>query len=195
MATKPTGADRRAQRTRHAIRQAAIAVARERGLGAASGREITERANVSRGTFYAHCADKDALIAAIARQDYRRRVAPLSPTSVWDDQALRLLNRHTLEYVQDVYLTHASPHHSPEVGALIARIVIDEVRTLLAASLDQNRRGIGAQDAPTETVATAMAWAIYGTAVHWGQQPDGRSLAQTVDDLFRIVVRAVAPAR
>lgn len=195
MATKSTGADRRAQRTRRAIRQAAIAVARERGLGAATVREITERANVSRGTFYAHYADKDALIAAIARQDYQRRVAPLSPSSVWDDQALRLLIRHTLEYVRDVYLTHASPRHSPEVGALIARVVIDEVRTLLAVSLDQSRHGIGEQDAPPETVATAMAWAIYGTAVHCGQQLDGRSLAQTVDDLFQIVVRAVAPAR
>ena len=48
---------------------------------------------------------------------------------------------------------------------------------------------------PPETAATTLARAIYGTASEWSQHPEVRALAVMTDDLFQIVIAAVAPVR
>ncbi|GCE27542.1 hypothetical protein KDA_30260 [Dictyobacter alpinus] len=70
MATRKRQEDRRIQRTRQVLQQAFVEVVREKGEALSSLREIekrfvamsiqeiTERANVNRGTFYLHFTDK-----------------------------------------------------------------------------------------------------------------------------------------
>ncbi|GCE29255.1 hypothetical protein KDA_47390 [Dictyobacter alpinus] len=71
MATPPKNVDLRAQRTRQLLWQAFLDIMQEKGFTAMSIQEITERANVHRGTFYAHFADKYALLEAILREEFR----------------------------------------------------------------------------------------------------------------------------
>lgn len=54
--------DRRVRRTRQLIRDAFIALARERGYDRVSVQDILDRADVGRSTFYAHYRDKDDLL-------------------------------------------------------------------------------------------------------------------------------------
>lgn len=68
------GVDRRVRRTRQALRRAALEVVREKGFRAARVSEIADRADVHRGTFYAHYADKFALADDLLRAEFRRRV-------------------------------------------------------------------------------------------------------------------------
>lgn len=56
-----TRPDRRVQRTRELLRQALIALIRERGYDAVTIQEIADRANVGRTTFYLHYPSKDDL--------------------------------------------------------------------------------------------------------------------------------------
>ncbi|MEW5939575.1 MAG: TetR/AcrR family transcriptional regulator [Chloroflexota bacterium] len=56
--------DRRSQRTRQALGDAFIELLMEKGYEAVSIKDIIERANVGRSTFYAHYADKDELFAS-----------------------------------------------------------------------------------------------------------------------------------
>ncbi|ALS75942.1 TetR family transcriptional regulator [Planococcus rifietoensis] len=51
-------ADLRVIRTQRAIRSALIALIEEKGFEAMSVKDITERANINRGTFYSHYEDK-----------------------------------------------------------------------------------------------------------------------------------------
>lgn len=51
-------ADLRVVRTQRAIRSALIALIEEKGFEAMSVKDITERANINRGTFYSHYEDK-----------------------------------------------------------------------------------------------------------------------------------------
>jgi len=68
MATPPKRVDRRVQRTRQLLRQAAIEIMQEKGFLEMTIQNIADRANVNRGTFYAHFADKYALLDEIIRE-------------------------------------------------------------------------------------------------------------------------------
>jgi AcrR family transcriptional regulator len=56
--------DRRSQRTRQVIGDAFVELLMERGYEGFSIKDIIERANVGRSTFYSHFADKDELFAS-----------------------------------------------------------------------------------------------------------------------------------
>lgn len=56
--------DRRSQRTRRALGDALVELMMERGYDAISIKDIIERANVGRSTFYSHYADKDELFVS-----------------------------------------------------------------------------------------------------------------------------------
>ena len=57
--------DRRVQKTRKLLQDALIELVAEKSYESASIREILERANVGRSTFYAHFQDKDQLLHSI----------------------------------------------------------------------------------------------------------------------------------
>jgi len=56
--------DRRSQRTRQALGSALMELMMEQGYESVSIKDIADRANVGRSTFYAHYADKDELFAS-----------------------------------------------------------------------------------------------------------------------------------
>jgi AcrR family transcriptional regulator len=53
--------DRRSQRTRHLLSMAFVELLKEKGYSAITVRDLIERANIGRSTFYAHFRDKDDL--------------------------------------------------------------------------------------------------------------------------------------
>src|SRR5690348_9052717 len=84
MATPPKNVDRRVQRTRQLLRQAFVEVAQEKGLTAVSVQDITERANIHRGTFYTHYEDKYALVYSLIREEIQYILSgKLPPVPQW----------------------------------------------------------------------------------------------------------------
>ena len=79
MTTLPRRRDRRRSRTSQLIRQAAREVMFEKGFGATSIQDITERANINRVTFYAHFEDKYALVEAIVREKFQNHLVKTLP--------------------------------------------------------------------------------------------------------------------
>jgi AcrR family transcriptional regulator len=59
---RPELPDRRVQRTKASLRNALIGLAREKPYATIAVKEILERANVGRSTFYSHFSDKDELL-------------------------------------------------------------------------------------------------------------------------------------
>ncbi len=57
--------DRRVQKTRKLLQDALVELVAEKGYESVSIREILDRANVGRSTFYAHFQDKDQLLQSI----------------------------------------------------------------------------------------------------------------------------------
>jgi AcrR family transcriptional regulator len=58
----PETADRRVQRTKASLHDALIGLAREKPYPSIAVKEILDRANVGRSTFYTHFSDKDDLL-------------------------------------------------------------------------------------------------------------------------------------
>lgn len=68
---------RRKQRTRYLLMQAAAELVLEKGYDAVSIQDITDRADMGRGTFYIHFADKEALFTEILREHAEATVAQI----------------------------------------------------------------------------------------------------------------------
>src|SRR5436853_6568423 len=116
MATQKRHEDRRVQRTRQVLQQAFVEVVQEKGLAVTSLRgiekcfaatsiqEITERANVNRGTFYLHFTDKYMLADAVVRERFHQQLATVLPSERrWDRRTLRLLILAVLNVLEEKY--------------------------------------------------------------------------------------------
>jgi AcrR family transcriptional regulator len=166
MATASKGQDRRAQRTRQVLRQAFLDVAQEKGMMTASIQEITERANVSRGTFYAHYADKCALIETIVRENFQRLVGPLPLACTSRSQTFHLLIQAVLVYFKRTYQRH---HLHPEVAVRVEQAIHEELYGLILTWLQQSKNNEDHPRVSLEMRAQMISWAIFGAAVQWSQ--------------------------
>jgi AcrR family transcriptional regulator len=76
--SEPTRRERKKDETRRRIFDAAIALFRERGFEATTVDDITERADVGRGTFFNHFPRKDAVLAFLSEERSREAEENLS---------------------------------------------------------------------------------------------------------------------
>ncbi len=122
MTTLKRKEDRRIQRTRQMLQQAFKEITREKnesvmgiwgaekGLQAMSIQEITERANVNRGTFYLHFADKYLLAETVIREQFRQLVTATLPSSPrWDEKTLHALIQVLLDSFEHKYCHEHHP--------------------------------------------------------------------------------------
>lgn len=130
--------DRRIQRTRRLLEQAVLELARERDLDAIAVSDITERAGVSRVTFYDHYAGRDELLIAAMEQAFveiAQATAGLysagGPVPEEPPRALVDLLSHIAEHAA-VYRTM--------LGARGSALFADAMRQRMTASLAASRR-------------------------------------------------------
>lgn len=186
MATPPKNVDRRVQRTRQLLRQAFVEVAQEKGLAAVSVQDITERANIHRGTFYTHYEDKSALVYSLIREEVQRILSSKLPSvSEWDRWTLRLLIRTTLENFKGV---HRQCHPSALLDPLIERATREVLTEILTAWLSQSKQARWKM--PPETMAQLMSWTIFGAAVQWSQEKT-RTAEQAANDVLLMITEGL----
>ena len=185
MATSAKGVDRRAQRTRQMIRQAFIELASEKGLIAATVQEITERANISRGTFYAHYADKYDLVDAIVREEFQRNIGTGFSAKKWNRQTLYWLIQTLLGFFKDLYQRH---NRSREIAPFLEKAIQEELNSLVLSLLKENNKQTSGTYISLETMAQIISWTIYGAALQWSQTTTTITAEQMADDVVRIIM-------
>jgi len=193
MATPKKHEDRRIQRTRQVLRQAFIEVMLEKGFAATSIQDITERANVNRGTFYLHFADKYELLDTIIREEFHRQVSMLPPASRWDRETLLLLIQTMLDSFEKKYRHQPASLLVPV--PLLERAMHEELTELLLTWLKQARHketGATRGRVPLETMARVVSWAIFGTAVQWSQEETTMSSEQMAHAILFVILEGVA---
>src|SRR6266700_5592518 len=189
MATSPRSMDRRTARTRQLLRQASIEVMQEKGFTATSVQEITERANVNRGTFYAHFSDKYALLEALIREEFQHRVInTFPPISQRDRRTLHVLIQTVLEDFKSVY---RQCHPLGIIDPLIVQVVQQELAGLLLTWLQQMRGKDARGVVPMETIAITMRWAIVGAAIQWSQEPTTMTSEQMAHDVLLVLMEGM----
>jgi AcrR family transcriptional regulator len=189
MATPPKNVDRRAQRTRQVLEQTFLDILQEKGLTAMSIQELTERANVHRGTFYAHFTDKYALLEAIIREGFRDVLtSTLPPQSQWGRKTLHLLTQTTLNYFKSMY-RQCPPLDL--VDPLIEQAIREELATLLVIWLKQSGNTQMRWRIPVEMMAQLMSWTILGAAIQWSQNTTSMSSEQMARHVVLMLLEGV----
>ena len=191
MTAKTTRKDRRVERTRQLLQQAFKEIAQEKGFSATSVQDIAERANVNRGTFYLHFADKYMLLDTLVREDMHKLLTNSLPADAsWNTSSLHLLMLTLLRYFENKY---QHQHHIPQAAApLVEQAVHAELTTVLLGWLTQSAEPRTHWRVPKETIAQTVGWAIFGVVLHWSQEETTISAEQMADDLLQIITNGVA---
>ncbi|UUZ85225.1 TetR/AcrR family transcriptional regulator [Paenibacillus sp. P26] len=102
--TQGKNADRRAQRSIRSLKEAFFELMREKGFSSITIQDIADRADVGRGTFYAHFPDKYAALETAIREKFHRSLdSRLPPAASWEKSHLHLLILTVLEHFKEMY--------------------------------------------------------------------------------------------
>lgn len=178
------GKDRQVQRTRQLLQQAFIEIVRKKGFESTRIHDITEQANVNRGTFYFHYADKFELLDEVVRNHFQQQLANTLPVEPkWDRNTLRLLILAVLDRFESKY---GHRHPSSRIpSTLLERSIQEEMTRLLMTWLGSDK---SEQDfARLETSSRVISWAIFGPALQWSQEPMIINREQMADTICSVI--------
>lgn len=189
MATPPKGTDRRVQRTRQLLQQAFKDVTEEKGFEATNIQDITDRANVNRGTFYAHFEDKYTLLDTIIREEFHDLlISKIPPVTEWNRDTVKVLIQMVLEYSDRI---RRQCHISSVTGPMFERAAHEELSKLLLAWLERADCVEGRQRVPLDTVAEVISYAIFGGAIKWNQETTKKSSEQMANEVLVVIMDGV----
>jgi len=190
--------ERRAAETRLRLFRCAMELFARRGFSSVTVEEITEAADVGKGTFFNYFESKDHVLGVMAELQLAR-IGDVAPVVAAGKQTIReALHRLALSLAEE-------PGRSPELArALISSFSSSEVvRGLIESRMSQGRREFaryieegqkrGEIDAKLDRELVAMQFqqAVMGTILLWSLQ-GGRALAERMEESFEYFWRAVA---
>jgi AcrR family transcriptional regulator len=169
-------------------------VVQDKGFAATSIQDITERANLNRGTFYLHFADKYALTDATIREQFHQQLAGRLPSEArWDRPTLQLLIQAVLDCLEGKYRHQHRPSRIlAEVAPLLERAMHEELTELLVTWLRQGRHTETDGLVPLERTASVVSWAIFGAALQWSRETPTVSSEQMANTILLVIMEGVA---
>ena len=190
MTTTPHRVDGRSEHTRQAIQRAFRELVQIKGFTATSIRAVAERANVHRGTFYLHFADKYTLADAVVRTSFREELARALPAAPgWDQRSLRTVAEAVLECLERKYRHQTRPLFAlAEVAPLVERAMQAELTELLLTWLREGRSAPLHYPLPQAQIARMAGWAIFGTALQWSQEPQALASGAMANAMVQLLM-------
>jgi AcrR family transcriptional regulator len=161
--------DRRAARTRRALREALIALILEKGYDAITVQDITDRADLNRGTLYLHYRDKQDLLLSISADlfdELAAQLAPVAPEHLTVDvpeRNLILLYRHVAanaDFYRVMLGDRGVPAFIRRLRQLIAQWSMARLEALRAL-------GLPLTALPSELTAHYISGALIGVIEWW----------------------------
>lgn len=178
--------DRRVERTQRALREALIQLVRERGWSKVSVRDVCERADVGRSTFYVHFADKEELLISGFGDLSRALRARLAPNGQEPLSYTVSLIEHARTY-KELYRALVGRRTAVKVQHAFMAVVKELVTE------DLVRAGVSARAVP-EVAVSYIAGAFWETVWWWLEQrnpPPLRELAAAFKRMTLPVLRVV----
>ncbi|WP_152622655.1 TetR/AcrR family transcriptional regulator [Archangium violaceum] len=187
--------DPRVHRSRAMLRDALLALIRERGFDAINVQDITERAQLNRSTFYLHYRDKDELLTHIMRDmlsELSRRSQPLGDST-------ERLHRTLTDWFQHAD-EHAELYHLM-LGQSGMRAYQIQLRNILEQLMSRELEGAalppGLEGVPLPVVNRFLTSAFLGVLEWWLDRrsphpPEG--MARWLGALTSLLVKPPADA-
>lgn len=179
--------DPRVKRTRRLLQRAFEDLLAEKGFNALTVQDITERAEVNRATFYAHYADKFALLEETIREAFRAELEKRTLSAChYSADNLRALIETVCEF-----LAHSNEHckaGEQHFDSLVEGQVRAQIQALLEMWLEQTPG-----KHPPKLAATAATWAIYGLAIQWSREKNRLPAADFAAQVFGLFTGIIPP--
>jgi TetR/AcrR family transcriptional regulator, cholesterol catabolism regulator len=200
--TPETGTASRRERKRLETQQrlihAAIALISEKGLFDVKVEEITERADVGKGTFFNYFPSKEHLLASLFAFK-REQVAAAAEMMRQAKEVKTMLKRF-------VHMAINDPKRTPTMvqsifsAALVNPAVkepfcalINEGRNTICVALERGQElGEVRKDIPAVEMAKFFQQVLFGTQGIWAMSDPGSSLEERIDLAFEIFWRGIA---
>ncbi len=163
---------RRKQRTRQQLKEAAGALLVEKGYLDLTIQDITDRLDLARATFYIHFRDKDEIIWAILQESFDELTATLAhelPKQINERHQKKLLR--VFEYaaqnralIRVIIGEHGHIGLSRRLGQYLAQVIQQDIESGLTQRVDAA--------VPTAFTAQFMAGAMIQVLTWWLEDPD-----------------------
>lgn len=173
--------DPRVKRTRGLILGAFENLIAEKGFESISVQDVTDKAQINRATFYAHFADKYALLDYSIRQKFMQEIEKRMLNAChYTPDNLRNMILAVCDFLAHLHSDCAQPHEQFE--SLVEGTIKKQIFDLLSHWLKQTKTKIS-----TEIPATVATWAIYGLASLYSHSKKRPALDKFVDDALPLV--------
>jgi AcrR family transcriptional regulator len=186
--------DPRVLRTRQLLLQAFSDLFSEKGFQEITVQNITERANINRGTFYSHFEDKYAILEYWLREQFQQRVAsPVLISGPWSLSTFCLLIQNVVEWFAQLHQLTRSSDRS--LIPLMVTTLQEALFELLLQGLSSVAGSGSDQMVDLETVAMVTSWAIFGTGLRlaqWDEQTGFFSPEERARQVTRVLMRGLA---
>ncbi len=191
---------RRQQReeTRQRVYEAALEVFRKDGVVASRIEDITDRAGVSRGSFYFHFPTKEQVLLERARVS-ERRIAAVLMTMADDTPLEDVLAAFGREFTRE---WQADPRIFPEAGMVALRYTseamaqgrVEPVRGALASHFRAAaERGEISSAVPADLLSDFFLVNSFGAALAWSGNPERLGLDAVLASVAYLFLNGVRP--
>lgn len=186
--------ERRKQRTRDQLKQAAITLILEKGFDEVSVQDITDRADLGRGTFYVHFNDKEDVVWTAVREGFDALDKEIHEAYYGTEKSPRLEYLIWLRKFQ-----HAAEHRDlfmVMLGGKGASWMTDRVVEYMVAIMVENMRA-GTCFPHVKAVPEIYAQVVMGGLMRliewWLQTPNDYTPKQMADQFFEIILQQPPP--
>ena len=191
--------ERRSLETRERLFRAALLKFAEKGFAETTVEDITEAADLGKGTFFNYFPSKDHILMAFAEMQIGKLesfVASVPGSGLSMQEILRaLIARMTEEPIRNPAIVRAiiqANLSSVSVREGMARLH-NRNRELLGQLIRHGQeRGEVRRDLPAEEIAQAWRQTIFGTLLFWSLTGDN-SLPQRIESAVRVLWSGIAP--
>ena len=179
--------DRRVQRTLDLLHQALASLVLEKDYDAISVKEILDRANVGRSTFYMHFRDKDELLASGMHGILHSVRSVDLPSSAKPHERIVRFSRPMFEHVHRHRGSGAA-----KIGARGRAVLHGHLQTALAKLIAEDvrkhlQRGRTVGRIAPDLLAHHVA-STFVLVLNWWVESRSRLGPEEVDDLFRALI-------
>jgi AcrR family transcriptional regulator len=156
--------DPRIRRSRQMLMEALAKLLTQKSFDDISIQEIATEATLNRATFYLHYPDKDALLQAMTDVRFRNLIERRGISFTDCDGALRAIALGVCDYLAEATSCPGQLARIPLEGS-----IIPVVEGMFKEGIAHHGMAPGVDAA---LLATTAAWAVFGAARRWFQNPE-----------------------
>ena len=186
--------DRRIQRTRKLLHDALISLLHEKAYDEIVVKEILDRANIGRSTFYMHFRDKDDLLVSGIRDILDAIQTTKVPASLQGPEKIIWFSRPIFEHIDEHRRTRQlriGPRGRIVMHEQLQRVLVELVSSQMKSVLQIRRKQ--ADQVPPDLLVQHIASSFILVLNWWIERKDGLPPKQ-VDELFRALILPILPA-